>query len=432
MSSTAYATLGYPADTVIRTNGDVLVSVSKTGGTAPLPSYHVGIQVFQDVSGTLINPCANQLSPLLHLPDISGSEAVTQAMGLKAYPGHPESLGVAVENQGIDLLTVQDVRTCTFAYTPPTNVQQPKYNPPSGSTRKAAPGTFDLVFTPNGAHAFVANEYGVDPNASPSSVIGTVGVVQVMRDSTGNFAGTSPIATNSFVYIPGSRAIPGITLSHDGRYLYITSEIADIGAQDPTNSQNPILTGQRCYQEYDESNPPAPAWNGLLTVIDVAAAIAGQGQASILRTIAAGCSPVRVAETADGKRIWLTVRGDNRVLAFDVEKLLSSNPNQSVLGYADSGGTAPVGLALFHNEQLLAVTNSNRFTPYNPPSDPDVTNVAILNVQQPAGAYVVNSLTSTAKGDFPRNVRVGPDDGTLYVTNFNAGNLQVIRTTVSP
>ena len=58
--------------------------------------------------------------------------------------------------------------------------------------------------------------------------------------------------------------------------------------------------------------------------------------------------------------LWVAARGDNRVLAF-ATRTLESNPDVALLGYADTGGTAPVGLALLAGGRLLAVANSNRF-----------------------------------------------------------------------
>jgi DNA-binding beta-propeller fold protein YncE len=159
--------------------------------------------------------------------------------------------------------------------------------------------------------------------------------------------------------------------------------------------------------------------NGLLTVIDVAKAITTPGTGAILSRVAAGCSPTRLTETANGATLWLTARGDNRVLAFNTA-LLESNPNNALLGYADTGGTAPVGLKLFHNDQLLAVANSNRF-------NTGTANATILNVTSPASASVVQTITT---GLFPREVTVGADDATLYLTNYLSDTFQVIQTTV--
>jgi len=135
--------------------------------------------------------------------------------------------------------------------------------------------------------------------------------------------------------------------------------------------------------------------NGVLTVIDVAKATSGMGQASIITSIASGCSSVRAVETENGQYLFVAARGLNKelppqqgtsgyqILAFDVSKLVSrdglsniglgpsspsttprpaptprprpspNSPNDELVGQGDSGGTAPVGMALFENDDNL-------------------------------------------------------------------------------
>jgi DNA-binding beta-propeller fold protein YncE len=104
------------------------------------------------------------------------------------------------------------------------------------------------------------------------------------------------------------------------------------------------------------------------------------------------------------------------VLAFDTAKL-ESDPNNALLGFASTGGTAPVGVRLFHNDQLLAVANSNRF-------HTGTANATILNVASPSAAGVVATIST---GSFPREITVGPNGTTLYLTNFDSDALQVIQ-----
>lgn len=407
MSSIEYGTFGYPMFAIARNDGNILVSVSNVGGSA-MAAAQSGIQIFSknQQSGVLSNPCSNQS---LNFFQMDTSSTVNQIFGLKPYPGYANSLGMAVEKAGADFYTIPNITDCTVLMRP-TNVAQPPFDPVGNRS------AFDLVFTSDGRNAFVANEYGSALGGS-----GTIGVLNVVRNTAGDFTGTTFIPNNFYLEVPGGQAIPGITLSHDGKRLYITAEVAlNAAYQNPTKSSNPTLVNNKC------SNGSI---NGLLTVIDVQKAVAGQGTSqSAIQTIAAGCSPVRVVETSDGKTIWLTVRGDNKVLAFDVPTLIGANPNNSLIGSADSGGSAPVGLALFNQEQLLAVANSNRFTPNNPPGDPNITNISILDVRQPSSAKVVNALASGGLNYFPRNITVDPDGSTLYVTNFNIGTLQVIKT----
>lgn len=80
-----------------------------------------------------------------------------------------------------------------------------------------------------------------------------------------------------------------------------------------------------------------------------------------------------------------------------------------------------MGICLFHSQELLAVANSNRF-------NTGTANATILYVANPASASVVQTI---ATGLFPREVSVGPDDATLYLTNYDSDTLQVISTTVN-
>jgi len=100
--------------------------------------------------------------------------------------------------------------------------------------------------------------------------------------------------------------------------------------------------------------------------------------------------------------------------------MLEFNPGNALLGYAGTGGTAPVGIRLFHNDQLLAVANSNRF-------NTGTANSTVLFVAVPASASV---LQTTQTGLFPREIWVGSDDATLYLTNYDSNTLEVISTTV--
>lgn len=158
--------------------------------------------------------------------------------------------------------------------------------------------------------------------------------------------------------------------------------------------------------------------NGLLTVIDVNKAEVAPNAGAILATVDAGCSLVRMSETADATTLWVAARGDDRVLAFSTAKLELDQDN-ALLGFASTGGTAPVGVRLFHNDQLLAVANSNRF-------QTGTANATILSASSPSSANVVATI---ATGNFPREITVSPDGMTLYLTNFDSDTLQVIQIT---
>jgi DNA-binding beta-propeller fold protein YncE len=268
--------------------------------------------------------------------------------------------------------------------------------------------TLETLVTPDQKYAFVINQDGV---ASGAILEGNVGVVQLQLDANGNVTGGTllgQIAT-------GGAAIAGIALSPDGARLYVTTGVAGTNTQ-ASGSSNSILYHSGC----SDAATGGTSITGLLTVINVAEAEADPGSGAILTAEAAGCNPVRVVESTNESVLWVSARGDDRVLAFN-PSALESNPNNALLGYAATGGTAPIGLRLFDKDQLLAVANSNRF-------DTGTANLTILYVANPAQASVIQTVPT---GMFPREVTVGSDDATLYLTNSASDTLQVITTTVN-
>jgi hypothetical protein len=472
-----YPTFGTPNDALVTAdNAYVLVSVS--GAT--------GVQVFRNSDFT--NPCGGQ--QILNFPrPRPGVQPVQTVDGMQFFPGSPQvSVGAAVEAHGAEFFRLASLNQ-PCAIDGIVNVPQLPVISNCPFAPNCSPGTFDIAVTPDGEYAFVANEYGVMPNGLNMGLGGTVGIIRVQRDDFGRFTFGFPMG---YIFVPGGDTIPGITMSHDGKYLYVTCEGSADGInpetlnpyRDPTNVQStrngPVLCPgcQTNVKKCDNESDGKHENNGLLTVIDVAKATSGMGQASIITTIASGCSPVRAAETANGQYVFVAARGLNKelppqqgtsgyqILAFDVSKLVSrgglsnaglgpgststtqrptptprprpspNSPNNALVGHGDSGGTAPVGMALFgNNDNLLAVANSNRF--YNnrecvnpPPGTPPCTaSVAILDVSDPA-APAVQQIIPNANDAFPRNVRLGRDRSTLYVPNADAQQLEVITTSV--
>ena len=380
--SVTYSTVAYgsPFRALPLASGDVLVSV--TAATS-------GMVVFGPTSGGGLQfSCFNYVRPAFVQDRASdfGMNLLPNGLGLAA------TLGV----DGAIFYNLSTLQTCTS-----TGLQV------SQGPVSADEGSFDVVISPDGKYAFVANEYGV---ASGSTAQGNIGVVALQYDSSGIVVGGSLVGQIS----TGGQTIAGVAISPDGSRLYVTSEVEG-ALTTAAGANNPILTRTGCYQQAGGGTQA----NGLLTVMDAAKAETSPSSAAIITTVNAGCSPVRVVETADSSTLWVSARGDNRVLAFSTG-MLETNPGNALLGYADTGGTAPVGLRLFDKDKLLAVANSNRF-------GTGTENAAILSVSVPASASVVQTV---ATGLFPREITVGSDDLTLYLTNYNSQSFQVIPTTV--
>jgi hypothetical protein len=475
-----YPTFGTPNDALVTDDGaSVLVSV--TGETTPCPgkptppptTFTSGVQVF-DTSDFHHNPCGGQ--QIITLPSSYRLPPVQHIDGMEFFPGSLQvSIGAAIERQGAEFFRVASLTEPCGMDGVVLVPQYPIMN--CDDCPNCPPGTFDVAITPGGHYAFVANEYGKMPSPTPTTETGggTIGVIKVERDGAGRFTrGTRSVEPYNTIYIPGGNTIPGITMSHDGRYLYAACEGSGPGVnpdtgnlnRDPTNvrlTRNGVVLCPGCRPPVEYRNRPFNACdnksdgrpssqNGLLAVIDVDKATKGMGQDSIVTIIAAGCSPVRAVETQDGQYVWVAARGRNtqlplpadpdargyQVLGFNRSALVSASPNSAFLGYGDTHGTAPVGMALFNNDTLLAVANSNRFWQtgrecrnHPPPGVPPCTaNVAIMDVSNPAEPTVIQIVPAYSNDAFPRNVTVGPDDSTLYVPNADQNQLEVITTSV--
>jgi len=166
---------------------------------------------------------------------------------MQFFPGSPQvGVGAAVEAHGAEFFRLARL-TAPCAVDGVINVQQYPMIPNCGASH-CPPGTFDIAVTPDGEYAFVANEYGTMPSPTPPNFIGvgTIGVIKVERGEAGGFTWkTRSIEHNSTIYIPGGNTIPGITMSHDGRYLYVTTEGSAKGKNPDTGKSIEIrLTSQ--------------------------------------------------------------------------------------------------------------------------------------------------------------------------------------------
>lgn len=463
--STFYPVKGGGGDVAVTRDNDVIVSL-----TPQTKEEIAGIQVFRRGKTGYSNPCGDRIfqfpAPLI----------INQVFGLQIFPEallqfRKVSIGAAVEANGAEFFRAVDLNTCVMDGD--VNVQQFPIQDPA-TCKSCSPGTFALAVTPAGARefAFVANEYGTPGGGKNTATTagtfpegGTVGIIKIRRDLFGRFLpGTRTIHVNGYINIQGANTIPGVTMSRDGRRLYVVNEDADPGQQckgkfgyapcnNPTGSGDPGQVSKRCLNQFPKSNDRFSA-NGVLSIIDVEKAERGEGENAIILTVAAGCAPVRVVESRDGT-LWVASRGgvpcpdstptdqppddtcqkrafNGQILSFNVRELLSNNQsvvNRAFKGARPSGGTAPVGLALFGNERYLAVANSNRYTE----GSTGETNVALLDVLDLGQAPV--KCKSADINDFPRGVAVGRDDKTVFVANFGGGSvkggLRVIETTIA-
>lgn len=236
-------------------------------------------------------------------------------------------------------------------------------------------GSVYTIFSADGRLLFVADE-----NTHRLTVHDLAAVAATGKDS---IPGT----------VPTGNAPVGLALSPDGKLLYSTSEDGEGGSASACASEGPR-----------QGRHP----QGRLMVIDVAKT-ATDPKGAVAADVEAGCSPVRVALSADGGRAYVTARGENAVLMFNTAKLIAGTKEPPAKLPVS---TSPVGIALAAGR--IFVANSGRF------GNQDQT-ISVLDEADPT-----KPTLTIAAGKFPRELMVTPDGNTLLVTNFGSGTLELI------
>lgn len=396
VTTTNYPTLGNPTSAVATRDGHyVFVSVTNVGSPDSTGSDQAsginknaisGIQIFRRTSSAQAH---NQRIKSIGIVRIGGAGA----NGLVLLKDET-TLAVGAGDAGVAFLNVRDLVSGTAK--------------PYFASQGERAGTFDVVASPDGKFVFAANEYGVVQGQR-----GSVGIVSVDADALGRVTHPRTIGQ-----IPAGDIVPSLTLSPDGSRLYVATEL--IPSNQPpiiAGAGDPVLAKSDCLQ--NKGMPPQR--NGFITVIDVQRAIKTDPSA-ILSRIAAGCSPVRLVETADSSVLFVSARGDDKILAF-APRLLDNDPEHALLRAIPSGGAAPVGMRLFAHDRMLAVANSNRFADSN-------GSIAILDVSNISNSSNRTPLKTWTAGGFPRNIGISHDGNTLLLTNYRSRSLQVIQTSV--
>lgn len=277
---------------------------------------------------------------------------------------------------------------------------------------------YGLALSNSGTSLYVADQLGLDVLSVARLLAGSrqpslaaiaddgVGAIYVERSKDGRYAFVSdeqsedvsvfdlhklPRRTALLGQIPFPPEPVGFARSADGKYLFVTSEEG----------------GERPGQ-------------GTLTVIDTARAVRTPFM-SVVRRVDAGCSPVRVVLSPDGKLVWLTARGSNAIVAFSETGLVSGSDTAPIA--VTQVGAAPVGISFFDHGDMLAVANSNRF------SQPTKSQtVSIVNVQKALAGQPQAVVGNVVAGAFPREITVSAHGTALYITNYNSGTVETIST----
>jgi DNA-binding beta-propeller fold protein YncE len=235
-------------------------------------------------------------------------------------------------------------------------------------------GAIEVAVSRDGDYAFVTEEDSL-----------RVAVFNLHRALTHGFGPRDFVGT-----IPVGIAPVGMAVSPDGRWLYVTSEVM---AQQANGNV------------------------GTLTVVSVARAEADPATA-VVATVAAGCNPVRVITSADGREVWVTARASDDLLCFSAAAL-RTDPGRALVAIVRVGA-APVGLMLVRNGSLVVVADSNRFGARGASSDLSVVDAAAALAGKPAAVGLISA------GLFPREMALEPDGQHLLVTNFASGQVEAV------
>lgn len=207
--------------------------------------------------------------------------------------------------------------------------------------------------------------------------------------------------------IPTGAAPIALTFSPDGRWLFMTSEVArpDWGWARTCPSQARAGRGG-----------PKVMPQGAILVAQVQLVETDPAHA-VVATVPAGCSPVRLVLSPDGAVAYITARTDDAVVAYATAKLETKSAEPEI-GHMRVG-TAPVGVAATPDGRWVIATDSNRFAGGG--GQLDVIAASAFGAARPPQRRTLPA------GQFPRELRFRPDGAVLAVTNFGSEAVEFIN-----
>ena len=241
-------------------------------------------------------------------------------------------------------------------------------------------GAVEVAVSPDDKFAFVTLENSADL------------VVFDLQSALANGFGTSAVVGK----IPLHYAPVGLAISPDHRWLYATSR-----ARVQTTA----------------------ASEGTLTVIDLNRAET-EPSSAVVSTATAGCSPVRVIASPDGRYVWVTSRDSNMLLGFSAPALRTDPAHALVVRV--NVGPAPIGLALVDGGSRILVANSNLYGQHGVS-----TSIAVISTSAALSRHPA-LLGQISTGLLAREFGLAPDGKVALVTNSNSGQVQAIDLSTLP
>jgi DNA-binding beta-propeller fold protein YncE len=303
----------------------------------------------------------------------------------REVPFDGEALGATLTHDGKWLLVTSNDRTAAFDV---AALEQGDEHPLLGEFRNGAgAGAVYAATSMDDKLLFVSDERARG-----------ISVFDLARARRDGFRHVDPIGR-----IPTSIAPVGLAVTPDGRWLFATSQVGPAGPGMPST----------CPAE-DGSGRMHP--QGLLLLVDIAKAADDPAHA-VKAARPAGCNPVRVAVAASGKELWVTARGDGKLLRSAIGDWLDDDRHAGFGGYPI--GTSPVGVAIRPDGKQVWATLSHRFEKGD---EGQVIGLAFGN-----GEGDIKRLSAPAPG-FPRELVFLPDGRTLVVTLFDGKQVKLLPT----
>ncbi len=288
-------------------------------------------------------------------------------------PGSPAyAFGMAMSHDGRLLLVATYSATVVLRV---SALEDGGRDPVAGLLTDAGAGQFEVSVSNDDRYVFVTDE-----TTGGLSVFDLATALRRGFSARGVAVGIVPLATGAV----------GVAMSPGGGRLYVTT--------------------------YGAAGP-----HGRLWVIDTARAESGAGAGAVLGDVPAGCQPVRVAVSPDGRTVWVTALQSNALLGFSAAAL-RDDPAHALRAVVRVG-SEPVGLLLVDNGRLALVANSNRGlvagTGSNVPQTISVVSTAAALAHRPA------LLAAVPAGLFPRDLSVDQATGQVLLGNFNSGTIEL-------
>ncbi|WHZ20862.1 MAG: hypothetical protein OJF55_003011 [Rhodanobacteraceae bacterium] len=349
-----------------------------------LPEHPFGMAVSTDGCWMFVAMAGKPGGAIAVLHDENGSFSIKQTVKLRG-----DGDGEALTHDGKLLFVAEGRDVAAFDV---ADLEQASANPLIGYLKTGRDtGAVYVITNLDDSLLFVSEEHSR-----------SLGVYDLRKWSADGFRGDPLIGS-----VPTAWAPVGLALSPDGRWLYVTSQVALPQWGFPSTCKPEA----RVEREHSQ---------GLLERVDIAEAAAHPDR-SVAGGVQAGCNPVRVAVSPDGAWLWVTARDSNALLRIPASSLTSKS--DITVSSFDVGGS-PVGVAVRPDGDQVWVALSNRFAKAGHDNKGREL-VGLIGTNNPDAS--VNTVSEPAAG-FPRELMFLPDGATLAVGLFQDNRIDFFTT----